>query len=156
MDEVPAAALVTSKPYWPAPNANQSCLSISGDKVNPPDYGATTNSLGLRLVHLTHDLSSLHLTTGRRIALDSGVGAAHMGLVYPERHIHHCCDADIMVALAGTAVLRSPANAARCWPYRGQGPNSDCQPGRRLYGCFLCLSVSRSLLVRIIATSRTA
>lgn len=34
--------------YWPAPNANQSCLSIIGDKVNPPDYGATTDSLGLR------------------------------------------------------------------------------------------------------------
>ena len=48
----------------------------------------------------------------------SGVGAAHMGLVYPERHIYHCCDADIVVALAGTAVLRSRANAARCWLYR--------------------------------------
>ena len=34
--------------YWPAPNANNSCLSIIGNKTNPPDYGATTDSLGLR------------------------------------------------------------------------------------------------------------
>ena len=34
--------------YWPTANANKSCLSIIGDKVNPPDYGATTDSLGLR------------------------------------------------------------------------------------------------------------
>lgn len=34
--------------YWPVPNANKSCLSIIGNKINPPDYGATTDSLGLR------------------------------------------------------------------------------------------------------------
>ena len=34
--------------YWPSPNANNSCLSIIGNSVNPPDFGATTDSLGLR------------------------------------------------------------------------------------------------------------
>ena len=34
--------------YWPSPNANDSCLSTIGNSINPPDYGATTDSLGLR------------------------------------------------------------------------------------------------------------
>ena len=34
--------------YWPGSNANESCLSIIGNSVNPPDYGATTDSLGLK------------------------------------------------------------------------------------------------------------
>ena len=34
--------------YWPESNANESCLSIIGNSVNPPDYGATTDSLGLK------------------------------------------------------------------------------------------------------------
>ncbi len=34
--------------YWPSPDANRSCLSIIGTSVNPPDYGATTDSLGLK------------------------------------------------------------------------------------------------------------
>ena len=34
--------------YWPAPNANKSCLSIIGNSVNPPDFGATTDSLGFK------------------------------------------------------------------------------------------------------------
>lgn len=34
--------------YWPVPNANTSCLSIIGNSVNPPDFGATTDSLGLK------------------------------------------------------------------------------------------------------------
>lgn len=29
--------------YWPEPDANTACLSIIGDKVNPWDYGATTD-----------------------------------------------------------------------------------------------------------------
>ncbi len=63
-----------------------------------------------------HRRSNWQAVAGAR----SGVGAAHMGLVHPERHIHHCCDADIVVALAGTAVLRSRASPARCWLYRGK------------------------------------
>ena len=34
--------------YWPVPNANSSCLGIIGNSINPPDYGATTDSLGLK------------------------------------------------------------------------------------------------------------
>ena len=34
--------------YWPDRNANKSCLSIIGDNINPPNYGATTDSLGLQ------------------------------------------------------------------------------------------------------------
>ena len=34
--------------YWPVSHANTSCLSIIGKKINPPDYGATTDSLGLK------------------------------------------------------------------------------------------------------------
>ncbi len=38
--------------YWPVPNVNKSCLSIIGNSVNPPDFGATTDSLGLKWVHV--------------------------------------------------------------------------------------------------------
>ena len=34
--------------YWPESNANESCLSIIGNSVNAPDYGATTDSLGIK------------------------------------------------------------------------------------------------------------
>lgn len=86
----------------------------------------------------------------------SSVGAAHMGLVHPERLIHPCCDASIVVALAGTAVFRSRASATRCWLHRGNRPDPACQPGRRFCGCFLCLSVPCSLLVRIIAINKAS
>lgn len=33
--------------YWPVFDANESCLSIIGGNINPPNYGATTDSLGL-------------------------------------------------------------------------------------------------------------
>ena len=32
--------------YWPEPNADDSCLSIIGDKVNPPLEGAKTDNAG--------------------------------------------------------------------------------------------------------------
>ena len=50
----------------------------------------------------------------------SGAGAARVGLVHPERHIHGCYDAGIVVALAGAGVLRSRVIAARGWIHRGQ------------------------------------
>ena len=34
--------------YWPVSHANTSCLSIIGNKVNAPDYGATTDSNGIK------------------------------------------------------------------------------------------------------------
>lgn len=63
-----------------------------------------------------HRRSNWQTVAGAR----SGISATHMGLVSPKRHIHYCCDAGIVVALAGTAVLRSRASAARCWLHRGK------------------------------------
>ena len=40
--------------YWSVAQANTSCLSIIGNSVNPPDYGATTDSLGLKYFLFCH------------------------------------------------------------------------------------------------------
>lgn len=71
--------------YWPGPNANTSCQSIIGNRVNPPDYGATTDSLGLRWVHsLTQ--ARLSNSTERKLTLKAlpGTGVLqHLSQVFP-------------------------------------------------------------------------